>query len=71
VSFSFFKVSLKRKKRIQNTIDFSFDVGSNKDNSKAILESSSIKLTRADGFIISFLNFNHKLMADYNASKSN
>jgi hypothetical protein len=64
VSFSFFKVFLKRKK-------ISFDVGSNKDNSKAILESSLIKLTRADGFIISFLNFNHKLMADCNASKSN
>jgi hypothetical protein len=43
----------------------------NKDNSKAIPESSSIKLTRVDGFIISSLNFKHIVMVDYNALKSN
>ncbi len=43
----------------------------NKDNSKAILESSLIKLTGADEFIISSLNFKHVVMVDCNASKSN
>ncbi len=43
----------------------------NKDNSKAIPKSSSIKLTKANGFIISSLNCKHIIMANYNASKSN
>ncbi len=43
----------------------------NKNNSKAILESSSIKLTKANRFVISSLNFKHIVMADYNASKNN
>jgi hypothetical protein len=43
----------------------------NKDNSKAIPKSSSIKLIRADGFVISSLNFKHIVMANCNASKIN
>ncbi len=43
----------------------------NKDNSKAILEPSSIKLTNVDGFAISSLNFKHIVMVDCNASKNN
>jgi hypothetical protein len=35
----------------------------NKDNSKTIPKSSSIKLTRAIGFVISSLNFKHIGMA--------
>jgi hypothetical protein len=42
----------------------------NKDNSKAILESSTIKLTRVDGFIIYSLNFKHIVMV-CNALESN
>jgi hypothetical protein len=42
-----------------------------KYNSKAILESSLIKLIGANGFIISFLNFKHIIRADFNTSKSN
>jgi hypothetical protein len=43
----------------------------NKDNSKVILESSSIQLTKVDGFVISSLNFKHIVMVECNASKSN
>jgi hypothetical protein len=39
----------------------------NKDYSKAIPESSSIKLTRVNGFIIFSLNFKHVMMVNYNA----
>jgi hypothetical protein len=42
-----------------------------KDNSKAILKSSSIKLTGVGGFVIFSLNFKHIIMVDYNASESN
>jgi len=42
-----------------------------KDNSKVVPESSSIKLTRVDGFVISSLNFKHIIMADCNALESN
>jgi hypothetical protein len=43
----------------------------NKNNSKVILESSSIKLTEASGFVTSFVHFKHMVMADYNASNNN
>jgi hypothetical protein len=43
----------------------------NKDNSKVIPKSSSIKLIRVDGFIISSLNFKHIRIANFNASESN
>jgi hypothetical protein len=43
----------------------------NKDNSKAIPKSSSIKLTRVDGFVVSSLNFKHIVMVDCNALVSN
>jgi hypothetical protein len=43
----------------------------NKDYSKAILESSLIKLTRVNGFIKFSLNFKHIVMVNYNASESN
>jgi hypothetical protein len=39
----------------------------NKNNPKVILESSSIKLTRVNGFVIFSLNFKHIIMANYNA----
>ncbi len=42
-----------------------------KDNLKTIKESSSIKLTSANGFVISSLSFKYIVMADCNASKSN
>jgi hypothetical protein len=71
MSFSFFKSSLKRKKRIQNSTNFSSDVGSkqaNKDNSKAIQKPSLIKsIAHVDGFVISSLHFKHIIMADSNA----
>jgi hypothetical protein len=43
----------------------------NKYNSKAIPNSSLIKLTGVDGFLIFSLNFKHIVMANCNASKSN
>jgi hypothetical protein len=43
----------------------------NKDNSKAIPKSSSIKLIRTDGFVISSLNLKHIIMANCNVSKNN
>jgi hypothetical protein len=43
----------------------------NKNNSKAIPKSSSIKLTRANGFVISSLNFKHIAMVDCNGLASN
>jgi hypothetical protein len=43
----------------------------NKNNSKSIIESSSIKLTGVDGFIISSLNFKHIVMANCNALENN
>jgi hypothetical protein len=43
----------------------------NKNNSKAIPKSSSIKLTKATGFVISSLNFKHVVMANYNALENN
>jgi hypothetical protein len=45
----------------------------NKDNSKVIPKSSSIKLTGANGkwVIISSFNFMHIVMANYNAAESN
>jgi len=42
-----------------------------KNNLKTILESLAINLTGANGFVISFLNFKHIVMVDYNASESN
>jgi hypothetical protein len=42
-----------------------------KDNSKAILESTLIKLIGAIGFTISSLNFKHIVKAHCNTSKSN
>jgi hypothetical protein len=41
----------------------------NKDNLKAISYSSSIKLTKVDGIVISSLNFKHIVMVDCNALK--
>jgi hypothetical protein len=43
----------------------------NKDNSKAIPKSSSIKLTKVDGFIIFSLNFKCIIVVDCNALESN
>jgi len=43
----------------------------NKDNSKTIPKSSSIKLTRAYGLVIFSLNFKHIIMVDYNALENN
>jgi hypothetical protein len=43
----------------------------NKNNSKVIPESSSIKLTRANGFVISSLNFKQIIMANCNALENN
>ncbi len=42
-----------------------------KNNLKTILESLAINLTGANGFVISFLNFKHIVMVDYNESESN
>jgi hypothetical protein len=44
---------------------------SNKNNSKAIPKSSSIKLIWACGFVTSSLHFKHMVMANYNASNNN
>jgi hypothetical protein len=41
----------------------------NKNNSKVIPKSSSIKLTRAYGLVIFSLNFKHIVMANCNALK--
>jgi len=38
MNFSFFKSSLKRKKRIQNITNFSFDVGSKQRQLKSYLK---------------------------------
>jgi hypothetical protein len=43
----------------------------NKNNPKAILESSSIKPTGVNGFVIFPLNCKYIVMASYNASESN
>jgi len=43
----------------------------NKNNPKVFPKSSSIKLTKVDGFVIFSLNFKHVVVASYNASKSN
>ncbi len=43
----------------------------NKNISKAIPKSSSIKLTKVDGFIIFCLNFKHIVLVDCNALESN
>jgi len=43
----------------------------NKNNPKAILKSSPIKLTRVNGFVILSLNFKHVVMVGYNALESN
>jgi hypothetical protein len=57
--------------QFHNTTNFFLDIVANKDiNSNAILESSSIKLTWASGFVTS-LHFKHMVMANYNASNNN
>jgi hypothetical protein len=43
----------------------------NKDNSKAIPKSSSIKLTWVGGFATTFLHFKHMVMANCNVSNNN
>jgi hypothetical protein len=43
----------------------------NKDNSKIIPKSSSIKLTGQDGFVIYSFNFKHIVIVDYNALENN
>ncbi len=43
----------------------------NKNKKKPIQKSSSIKLTKVNGFVISSLSFKYIEMVDYNASKSN
>jgi hypothetical protein len=43
----------------------------NKDNSKAIPKSSSIKLIGANEFVNFSLHFKHIVMADYNALAMN
>jgi hypothetical protein len=59
VSFSFsnfLKIKRKEEKTPQTSLMM---LEANKDNSKVILESSSIKLTTVDEFVISSLNFKH------------
>jgi hypothetical protein len=43
----------------------------NKDNSKVIPKSSSIKLTKASGFVTFPQHFKHMVMVDCNSSKNN
>jgi len=43
----------------------------NKDNSKAIPKSSSIKLIEVGGFVIFPQHFKHMVMVDYNALENN
>jgi hypothetical protein len=43
----------------------------NKDNSKIIPKSLSIKLSKAYGLVISSFNFQHIIMADCNALENN
>jgi hypothetical protein len=62
---------LKERKESKTPQTFLLKLDANKDNSKAILESSFIKLTKGDGFVIFYLNFKHIVMVDCNASKSN
>jgi hypothetical protein len=71
VGFFFFSYFLEKDKN-SKTPQISFLILiENKNNSKVILESSSIKLTEASGFVISFVHFKHMVMADYNASNNN
>jgi hypothetical protein len=64
----YFQILKKEKKKESKTPQTSLlMLEANKDNSKAILESSVIKLTWANGFIISSLNYKHIIMADCNA----
>jgi hypothetical protein len=46
-------------------------VEGNKDHSKVILKSSTIKLIKVDGFVVSSLNFKHIIITNCNVSKSN
>jgi hypothetical protein len=71
VNFSFFNFFLKEKKESKTPQISLLMLEANNDNSKAIPKSSSIKLTRANGFIISSLDFKHIVMENCNASKNN
>jgi hypothetical protein len=59
VNFSFFKFSLRKKKKSKTPQTFLLMLEANKNNLEAIPKSSSIKLTRANGFVIFSLNFKH------------
>jgi hypothetical protein len=67
MSFSFFKFSLKRKRKSKTPQTSLLLLEVNKNNSKIIPESSSIKMIGVDGFVISSLNFKHVIMANCNA----
>jgi hypothetical protein len=71
VSLFFFKFSLKRKKIIQNTTNFSFDVGSKQRQLKSY-PKIIINQTDWGRWVCNFfLDFKHIVMVDCNASKSN
>jgi len=65
--FSFSKFSLKRKEKSKTPQTSLLLLEVNKNNSKVIPESSSIKMTGVDGFVISSLNFKHIVMANCKA----
>ncbi len=67
--FSNFLTKERKKSKTQHT--FLLMLEANKDNAKVIPKSSSIKLSRVDGFRIFPLNFKHIVMANCNASESN
>ncbi len=71
MSFFFPQIFFLKKKESKTPQNFILMLETNKDNSKAILKSSLIKLTKVDGFVISSLNFKHIVIVDYNASENN
>jgi hypothetical protein len=71
VSFLFSIFFLKEKKESKTPQTFILVLEINKNNSKAIPESSLIKLIGVNGFVISSLNLKHIVMANCNALESN
>jgi len=71
VNFSFFNFFLKERKESKTPQTFLLTLEVNKNNSKVIPKSSSIKLTKAIGFVIFSLKFKHVVMANCNALENN
>jgi len=62
--------SLKKRKDSKTPQISLLILVTNKDNSKVIKKSSSIKLTWARGFVTNSLHFKHMVMVDCNASNN-